>query len=124
MANHGKLTDEQIDRMARWREAGRSYAWIAQRLGMSAAAIRWHCLRVGADHPNGHTFPVSKMPMVTTRGGHTVRRFTPDEDELILRRKNEGATNTQIARELGRKAHSVLGRLMTLGMHEDRRERA
>jgi len=118
------LTDEQIDQMADWREAGHSYAWIAHRLGLSPGAIRWQCLRVGADRPDGHTIAPSKQPMVMLRNGNEVRRFTAAEDALILRRKDEGASNTEIARELGRKAHSVLGRVMTLGMHADRQERA
>lgn len=118
------LTEEQIDQMASWREAGRSYEWIGRRLGLSAHAIRWNCLRIGADHPRGHTFKPSKMPMLTVRVGGVVRRFTPEEDALILRRKAEGAGNAQIARELGRKSHSILGRLLTLGMNADREERA
>lgn len=118
------LTDDQIDQMAEWREAGRSYEWIGRHFGLSAQAIRWQCLRVGADRPDGHKFGQSKMPMVTVRNGREVRRFTAEEDALILQRKEQGATNTEIARELGRKAHSVLGRAMTLGMQADRRERA
>lgn len=62
--------------------------------------------------------------MVTVRSGVTVRRFTPEEDALILSRKAEGARNSDIAKELGRKPNSILGRLMTLGIHADRAERA
>ena len=51
MSQGRRLTGEQIDQMAAWREAGKSYEWIGKRLGLSAKGIRWQCLRVGADHP-------------------------------------------------------------------------
>lgn len=123
MAHNRRLTEEQLEQMAEWREAGQSFEWIGSRLGLSAKAIRWQCLRVGADHPLGHTFPACKTPMVVMRKGRAVRRFTPEEDALILRRQSEGARNADIARELGRWPHSILGRSMTLGMNADRAER-
>lgn len=124
MTGNRLLSDAQIDQMAAWREAGKSYEWIAQRFGVAAQTIRWQCLRVGADDPRGHNRKASRMPMETMRGGRLVRRFTPAEDEHLLRRQLEGATNMQIARELGRQHNSIIGRAMTLAMHADRAERA
>lgn len=118
-----KMSDAQIDEMAEMRERGLTYTQIGRRFGLSAQAIRWQCLRVGADHPKGANVKPSTQPMVTMRNGHPVRRFTPEEDALLLSGKAEGRSNTEIARQLDRRPNSVLGRLMTIGMNDDRAER-
>ena len=56
------------------------------------------------------------------RSGHEVRRFTVEEDELLLDLKSKGLTNAAIGRRLNRAAHTVLGRLMTLARQDARRE--
>jgi DNA-binding CsgD family transcriptional regulator len=116
------MTPEQIDRMAAWREAGKSYAWIGRRLGYSKGLIRWNCLKVGADRPDGSTIAPSRMPMLTTRGNHQVRRFSPEEDAELLGLATAGRSTAEIARALGRRTNSITGRLMTLAMWDARRE--
>jgi len=124
MSNGRKLTDEQLEQMAAHREAGKTYAWLAAEFGVSVGAIRWQCLRLGADRPDGHRFLTKNPSGQTQRGGRQVRPYSPNEDAFIQERKLAGDSNSAIARALGRKPHSILGRVMTLAMTQDRQERA
>ena len=55
---------------------------------------------------------------VAFRGGHVVRRFTAFEDAEILRLAAEGVSRNRIAKQLGRRHNSIIGRLMTLARHD------
>lgn len=118
-----KYSDEQLNEAAELREAGMSLGAIAKRLGMSSGAVNWHCLRLGADTPQ-RSKRQPQGPMVMQRSGHTVRRFTPDEDRKIREMAQQGAGASAIARSLGRKHNSIIGRLMTLARQEARNEEA
>ena len=122
MSGRRLLTDAQIEEMAEMREAGKTYQAIGDHFGVAAKTIRWQCLRVGADSPSGHQIKPSSLPMVMMRAGRVFRRFTPDEDARLREMREAGAKTSSIARELGRKPNSVLGRLMTLAMHDARAE--
>lgn len=117
-----KLTDEQIARICEMRERGRSYATIARVVGCSVGAVSWQCLRCGAEPPAAKPFDPPK-PFEYRRGNHTVRGYTPEEDALIIALATQNFPRTVIAKRLGRKPHSVLGRIMTLARQEARRER-
>jgi hypothetical protein len=49
-----------------------------------------------------------------------VRKFTPEEDAKITEMELAGFKRAAIARALGRKSNSVLGRQMTLARREER----
>ncbi len=118
-----KLTDEQIGRICEMRESGKSYAIIARVIGCSRGAVSWQCLRHGADKP-GATNTQAAHPFECKRGNHTVRRYTPEEDALIIALAIQNFPRTGIAKRLGRKPHSVMGRILTLARRENRREGA
>lgn len=121
------LSDQQIDEMADLHERGRSYRQIvnhfrAAGVHISAGAIMWQCLRVGADIPpkqRKRFGPGRPIPCIG-RG----RTFTEAEDLAILRMESEGLRRSEIARRLGRAPNSVLGRQLTLARHAARAEAA
>ncbi len=121
---HRKYSDHQITSAADLREQGQSIDKIAQRVGMSASSVYWHCLRLGADSPRAKGMPRNVGNMVVKRGNHVVRRFTPEEDRQIVQMEADGCRLSEIARKLGRRRNSILGRLMTLARHEARAEEA
>jgi len=121
------VTDGDLVRIADLRERGWSFGRIRAALGsrISESAISWHCLRLGADPPRARVLPDKIVgPAVVSRGGHLVRRFTPAEDARILALAAEGKGCGTIARLIGRRSNSVVGRLMTLARREARREAA
>lgn len=117
-----KHSEETCERAAEMREEGFTYKQIGDELGMSQASVYWHCLRLGADSPTSP--PKTNIgPLVTKRGDHTVRRFTPEEDAKMLEMEQAGATRSDIARALGRRHNSVIGRLLTLARKDERESR-
>ncbi|WP_109466375.1 hypothetical protein [Albibacillus kandeliae] len=118
-----KYTDKLTEKAAALREDGLSYTAIAERTGMSASAVYYHCLKLGADHPTQcENPPPWTGPMEIKRGNHVLRRFTAEEDKRILKMELEGSPVAEIARALGRRSNSVKGRLMTLARREARAE--
>lgn len=116
-----KYTDALIGRAAVLREEGKSIRAIAERLGMSRGAVYWHCLRLGADSPNvRNNVLVTQGPLVIERGNHRVRRFTPEEDRILIEMDLAGARVSEMARRLNRPHNSGTGRLMTIARHEER----
>lgn len=121
MKRRQNLTRDEIEAIAADRERGMSLPAIAQKYSCSQGSAAWHCLRLGADPPKAKPIDTRiRGPLVVKRGGHQVRRFTPDEDALLLELERRGLGDTAIARELRRKPNSVRGRLMTLARHEER----
>jgi DNA-binding CsgD family transcriptional regulator len=115
------MTPEQFTMIERMREAGKSYKQIAARIGMSPGAVSWYCLRQAIESPRpGKCWDDIRGPATVARGNHVVRRFTRDEDELIVKMEREGASPSEIARALGRRPNSVTGRLATLARREER----
>jgi IS30 family transposase len=119
------LTPEKIDRAISLRRKSWSLAEIATDLGASVGAVRWQLLRNGEVDPPR---PTARFPMVPIRpktlviGGRRVRRFTREEDARLLELESQGLGLSEIARRLGRKHNSVIGRLMTLAHHDSRKE--
>jgi DNA-binding CsgD family transcriptional regulator len=123
MTKRPNLTKEQKDFIAERREAGWSTNRIAIRLGVSPGSVAWHCLQMAVDPPNAR--PIDKTikgPLVCSRNGMPVRRFTPEDDEKLLALSVAGKSNTEVARALNRRSNSIRGRLMTLARHEARAE--
>jgi len=119
------LTTEQIDEIVDLREKGHSYKWIADKLGVSPGCVSWHCLEKAAEPPNPVTpRPVPTEAKIEYRFGHTIRRFTVEEDEELLRLEATGMNLSKIAKALGRKRNSITGRLMSLARREARLEAA
>lgn len=110
-----------IERAAELREQGLSYSMIEKLTGMSRGSAYWHCLREGAEAPNNTIRAGAIGAMVlTTKRGHTIRRYTEDEDQKILAMEALGANPTEIAKALGRARSSIIGRMMMLARHEER----
>ncbi|MFD1034123.1 hypothetical protein ACFQ15_05610 [Sphingomonas hankookensis] len=113
--------------MATLRERGRSLQAIANHFTakgtpISASAVGWQCLRVGADAPIAKRNPLSTRSDVYRRGGHVIRPFTPDEDARLRDLEAQGLKTRQMADQLGRRENSIRGRLMTLARHDARAE--
>ena len=116
------MTPQQLEQIADMRERrGWSYKRIANALGMSPGAVSWYCLKEAIEAPNPRK-PVTEIkgPLEFRRGNHIVRRFTPEEDGVILAMEMAGASRAAIARRLGRKSNSVLGRSMCLARRLER----
>lgn len=121
-----RLSQLEIAEIARLRELGHSYEWIAAQFGCSANAVSWQCCRLGADAPRstGKSWEKVQGPQVMKRGDYTVRRFTAEEDARLLELSQAGIGNSEIARRLGRRPNSITGRLMALARRDARKERA
>ena len=117
------FTDEQLARMCAWRRSGRSYAFIARRLGCSAGAARHQCLLAGA-FPEGSKPRPSPFPMLTSRNGLPVRRFTPEDDAILLAMKADGVGPTEIGRALDRSPGTIRNRLLALELQQRQLEAA
>ena len=118
-----KYPDALLEEAARLREAGLTLREIGRRLGIHPAVVGWHCLKLGADSPDAALRPeLNRTTLTYTRAGRVVRRFTEEEDALLLRLEAERGGISEIARRLDRRHNSVTGRLMTLARHEARRE--
>ena len=114
------MTEQQrVDRIAELRETGKTYEQIGLALGMSGSNISWICLKYGIEGPRKTTLG-DRGPMVVKRGKFEVRKFTPEEDAKIQEMGRAGGKPTAIARALGRKHNSILGRMMTLARREER----
>ncbi|EPR09896.1 hypothetical protein M527_07165 [Sphingobium indicum IP26] len=123
------LSDEQLAEMADLRERGWGIGRIAAHFTsggtpISADAINWQCMRLGADAPphlrGKHTQPSAPY----RRDGNTCRPWSADEDKRLLDLEGKGTKINQIARQIGRANSSVRGRLLTLARRDARREEA
>ena len=123
-----KLSDDQLNGLAYHRERGVSIVAIAKRYGLSVGNLRWHFLIAGVEpeRVGPPPRPIPEKPVVQTfeRQGRRVelRRYTVAEDALLLELEGQGLKYGQIARRLGRKRNSVVGRLATLARRAARTE--
>lgn len=116
-----RLSPEDMDRICAMREAGKSYEQIGRALGCSAKAVSWHCLRLGAEGPKRtRLWPGVVGPATFGRNGHTVRRYTAEDDALLIELEQQGLPIATIAQRMGRRWNSVKGGLMTLARREER----
>lgn len=121
------MTPETVEKLLSLREDdGLSYCAIAKRLRVSESIVSYYCLKEGAEHPTRRGVCYVKPGAIERRGDHLVRRFTPEEDALILRLDAEGLSSHNIGLrcEPPRRGNSVKGRLMTLARREARAEEA
>lgn len=115
-----KLTEqERADLIAGMREKNWSYGRIGIATGISASNISWICLKYGIEAPR-KTKLGDHGPMVMKRGKFEIRKFTPEEDAVIREMGEAGAKPVAIARKIGRKHNSVMGRMMTLARRDER----
>jgi IS30 family transposase len=126
MTRRERLTDAQLNTIVTMRENGATYEEIGKAVSRSADAIHWHCMKLGADSPRSRwrSWDTVQGPMVVRRGNHVVRRFTPEEDEKLLRLEAQGLPVIEIARQLGRRHNSITGRLMALARRDERRQQS
>ena len=117
------FTDEQLARMCAWRRSGRSYTFIAQRMGCSAGAVRHRCLMAGA-FPEGTRPRPSRHPMLSSRNGISIRRFTAQDDAILLNMVMRGVGPTEIGRALDRSPGTIRNRLLALTMRQRQHEAA
>lgn len=116
-----KYTDDQIRKALELRLKGLSYGQIEMRTGMKASAVAWYCLFERVELPNGDiAAPRPALPMRYTRNGNIVRRFTAEEDIVVMRMTIEGKSAGSIARHLNRPRTSVKGRIATLARKSSR----
>jgi hypothetical protein len=119
-----RLTDRDFELIVEMRSSGASYERIGRRIGCSAKAVSWHCLRLAVEPPKpAKLWNGIKGPATLKRNGHVVRRFTPEEDALIVALDLQGFPISVIARRCGRRWNSIKGRFMTLARREEREER-
>lgn len=116
------LTPEQCDAIAELRgERGWTLHKVAAHLGVSHGAVSYRCLIDGIEKPGPTPAPVVwRGAMVSRRGDYLVRRFTSEEDDVILEGKAAGLSNAEIGRRLNRRANSIKGRLATLARRDER----
>jgi transcriptional regulator len=111
------LSDEQLETMAELRERGWTYERIARHFARSGTVvsyktIRWQCLRLGAFKPGN---PPANIGVKASGRG---RAFTPEEDAQIRSLDAQGLSNAEIGRRLDRRSNSIIGRKLTLAMHD------
>jgi DNA-binding CsgD family transcriptional regulator len=118
-----KYSDNLIETVAMLRENGLTYPAIAKRTGMHHASVKSYCLKLGADSPTSHcNGPRRAKPVITQRGGFTIRQFTPAEDAQLLALEAAGKTPAEIANIMGRARNSIVGRMMTIARRQERAE--
>lgn len=116
-----RLSLEDKELICSMRERGKTYEQIGRRVGCSAKAVSWHCLQLGAEPPKRtKLWDKIQGPAVFSRNGHSVRRYTAEEDSILLDLERQGLPIGEIARRMGRRWNSVKGRLMTLARREER----
>lgn len=114
-----KLTSEQKREIAELREAGWSYARLAERFGVSSSSVHYHCLCQGAVSPRTHAVRNPGPDVIHASDGRTQRRFTAAEDAALLAAAADGLSVLAIARRVGRPITSTRYRLMTLALRDD-----
>ena len=68
----------------------------------------------------GRDGKASRLPAQYYRRNRIVRRFAPDEDELIERLRADGGSLMEICRATGRRHNSIVGRLSALARRRER----
>lgn len=119
-----KLTPEQAEMIASLRSEGLAPRVIAERFGVSEGLIKYYCLRNGIDPPKNSAKrlpPVPQKSVIYRRAdGHLIRRFSAEEDQLLLRLEAQGCNYNAIARTMGRTRNTVISRLACLARRDER----
>lgn len=114
-----RLTEAERETIYQLRESGWSARRIAEKIGCSKGSVNWCCLMAGVtkhDRPKKAAAP--RVPLVR-RDGHVIRPFQPDDDRRLIELEQQGLNYTEIARALGRRRNSIVGRLATLASYGD-----
>ena len=118
MSRRSIFTDDQLARMFAWRRNNKSYGFIARRMACSISGVRYQCLLAGVT-PIGVAPRVSSFPMRTTRSdGVPIRRFTPQDDEILLAMDAGDKTNHEMATVLDRAPGTIRHRLLLLTLRQ------
>lgn len=115
-------TQKQLDRMAELVEAGVPHHKIAEEMEATTGAVDWQLLRMGVTGPRSTKF--SQNGGSYLRHGRVVRRFSSEEDKVLLELEAEGLGPYKIGCRIGRSHNSVMGRLATLARHDQLEEEA
>lgn len=125
MGKNTVMTPEICKQTEELRQGGCSYAFIANKLGVTEGSISHYCLKEGIESPNTKSKVLPQTapgPMELKRGNHVVRHFTLDEDRRIHEMASLGMTVAAIAKALDRRWNSTHGRMMTLARQQERAE--
>ena len=124
------LTDEQLEELGQEREQGATQGRLVQLaklrfdVEISAKAILWQLLRLGYDLPPGRRQATNVGPLIQQRGDQIVRRFSPEDDKLLLELERQQLSYSEIGRRMSRKPNSIRGRLLTLARRDARQDEA
>ncbi|MFB0875489.1 MULTISPECIES: hypothetical protein [unclassified Sphingobium] len=129
MTRRCRLSDEQLDEMARLRERGWGPGRIAEHFThagtpISGSSINWQCMRLGADAPARLRGRSSAPRETYWRNGRPCRPWTAEDDAKLIELEQAGVKLHIVAQRLGRANSSVRGRLLTLARRDARREEA
>ncbi len=120
MALQSALTPDQIAQARTLRATGKGYAEIAADIGtdIDPDSIRAHCLDVPVE---GGRAPRVDKPVRERADGGTIRSYSEAEDDRLMQwcaGDRRGFENlNQLAKDMGRKWHSVTARIKTLRRH-------
>jgi IS30 family transposase len=124
MAKRKKLTPAEIEKIGELRERNWTHAAIATEIGCSEGSVSWCCLREGFEPSKPYPLASGRPAAPYQRSTGTVRPFTEEDDARLLAMEADGATESEIAKALGRRHNSIRGRLMTLARRAERQEAA
>ena len=106
----GKLNKDQLDKIERYAQMGKSGVCISKILGLKPATVNYRMLRMGFD----------PWPGKRSNPGPQVGGFSREEDAAMLQKRIAGMKIHQIARELKRPVTSIRIRIMTLEVRAEK----
>lgn len=110
-----RATETDKETITDLRERGWSVNRIAGQLTLTPSTVQYWANRLGA-WPEGRKPPKPKARKPFKRNGRTVRPFTEAEDVRILAMRLDGASFSEIGRELRRPHNSITMRLDQLNL--------
>ncbi len=123
-----RIPDDKLQAAIREREEkGTPVSHLARRLCLegveiSASALAWQFLRLNVLPPRDKLPRLHlkhKGPMVFMRGNFQVRRFSEEDDRILLEEAARGASTLVLAKRLGRAPNTIIGRLATLARYDE-----
>lgn len=110
-----RATEQDKETIARLRDQGLSVNPTATKVGLTPSTVHYWANKLGA-WPEGRVRPKPKATKPFARNGKTVRPFTSDEDELIVKMRVAGASLSAIGRAVDRPHNSIFYRLGQLSL--------
>jgi IS30 family transposase len=117
----GRLTDADKERIFKLAGDGLGSGRIAREIKRHPGTVLWFMYRNGLHAPRYH----ANRPRVYTRGGRTVRAFSPEEDAFITALRIQDYSYKDIARltshrfRTERSGHVIQCRLVMLAARDD-----